>query len=85
MGIGLVAGRTSAAEPVDPAFRLARELLSAFEKEFGSINCRQLTGCDLTTEAGRRAFEEGGVFGRCQRYVESAAGITMRLIGSPDL
>ncbi len=81
MGIGLVAGRASPNEPTDPAFRLARELLSAFEKEFGSINCRELTGCDLTTEAGRRAFEEGGVFARCQRYVESAAGIAMQLLG----
>ncbi len=81
MGIGLVAGRTSPDEPIDAAYRLSREVLSAFEKEFGSINCRELTGCDLTTEAGRRAFEEGGVFARCQRYVESAAGIAMQLLG----
>jgi len=85
MGIGLAAGRTSPDEPIDPAFRLSRELLNAFEREFGSINCRQLTGCDLTTEAGRRAFEEGGVFARCQRYVESAATIATRLIGDSDL
>ncbi len=81
MGIGLAVGRSTPDESTDSAYRLTRQLLAEFEKEFGSINCRQLTGCDLGTRAGQRAFLEGRVYERCQRYVERAADIAMRLVG----
>jgi hypothetical protein len=29
-------------------------LLSAFEQEFGSIRCRDLTGCNMLTEEGMK-------------------------------
>src|SRR5512136_2619153 len=56
MGIGLVAGRNSPAESLDPAYTLAQRFISAFEEQYGSVNCRQLTGCDLATESGQRYF-----------------------------
>ena len=58
MGINLVAGRNSPAESLEISYTLTQKLISRFEKQYGSINCRQLIGCDLATEAGQRYFME---------------------------
>jgi C_GCAxxG_C_C family probable redox protein len=52
MAIGLKQGR---AESMDEALRnlaVAREFRRRFETEMKTINCRELTGADLTTEEG---------------------------------
>jgi C_GCAxxG_C_C family probable redox protein len=49
MGIGLVVGRDSPAESLEPAYALTQKLISRFEGQYGSVNCRQLIGCDLST------------------------------------
>jgi C_GCAxxG_C_C family probable redox protein len=54
MGINLVAGRSSPSESIEPSYDLTRKLISHFERQYGSVNCRQLIGCDLATEAGQQ-------------------------------
>lgn len=55
------------------ARELTAELLVAFEADFGATTCRALTGVDLRTEAGHRAFIESGVWrDGCMRQVELA-------------
>ena len=49
LALGMVAGRDSADESVDPVYGLVREVLDEFEAEFGSTTCLGLTGCDLAT------------------------------------
>ena len=56
-------------------------MLEAFAREFGSTNCRELTGCDFRTEEGRRAFQENHVAERCRDYVEGATRLAGQLIG----
>jgi C_GCAxxG_C_C family probable redox protein len=80
MGISLVTGRSSPAGSIESSYALTRQLIDRFEKQHGSINCRQLTGCDLATEAGQRAFEENHLMDQCQQYVGDAASIMMSLI-----
>ena len=79
MGIGLISGRSSAAESVERNYALVRQFIERFEKQHGSTNCGQLTGCDLATEEGQRAFEEKRVIERCQHYVEDAAILAMSI------
>lgn len=43
-----------------------------FEEEFGATDCRTLTGHDLTTRDGYRAFAASDARLRCTRYVEWA-------------
>jgi C_GCAxxG_C_C family probable redox protein len=80
MGIGLVAGRDSPAESLEPAYTLTQKLISAFEKQYGSVNCRQLIGCDLATEAGQRYFMENNLMERCLQCAADATSMAVSLI-----
>lgn len=73
LALGELAGRRVADHR--EAKRVARELTAAamadFEAAFGATTCRALTGADLTTEAGHRAFIEGGAWrDGCRRQLE---------------
>jgi len=80
MGIGLVAGRDSPIESIEPAYTLVRKLISAFEQQYGSVNCRQLIGCDLATESGQRHFMEKNLMESCLQYAEGATCMAVSLI-----
>jgi C_GCAxxG_C_C family probable redox protein len=80
-GAALALGELSASRIADHrrAKRVARELtadlMTAFETEFGATTCRALTGADLTTDEGHRAFIESGVWREgCMRQLEMAVG-----------
>jgi C_GCAxxG_C_C family probable redox protein len=80
MGINLVAGRNLPSESVESSYTLAQQFISRFEKQHGSINCRELTGCDLATEEGQRMFNENHLIEGCQQYVGDATSMVMSLI-----
>jgi C_GCAxxG_C_C family probable redox protein len=80
MGIGLVAGRDSSAESVEPAYTLVQKIIRAFEEQYGSVNCRQLIGCDLATEAGQQYFMENNLMESCLQYAEGATRLAISLI-----
>jgi len=56
MAIGLEHGRDFESEDRLGAWGLAQEFRRRFEAEMGNIGCRELTGADLTTEEGRKAY-----------------------------
>lgn len=81
LAIGLVLGRASEMEPVQPAYTATQRLLHEFEKEFGSRNCQSLLdGCDLGTPEGQTMFKELKLAQRCQHITGKAAEIAARVI-----
>ena len=80
MGINLLAGRNSPAESIELSYALTQELISRFEKHYGSVNCRQLIGCDLATEAGQRYFMENHLMEHCLQYAEEATSLAVSLM-----
>ena len=75
LAVGMLAERriVDHGEAKRAARLLTADLLAAFETGFGSSACRELTGSDLRTEAGHRAFIEGGIWrDRCMRQIETA-------------
>ena len=52
MGIGLVKGRSDDMETMMRTLALGEEFRRRFEAEMETINCRELTGIDLTTPEG---------------------------------
>ena len=52
MAIGLKQGRADRMEEMLGNLAVAREFCRRFETEMGAIGCRELTGLDLSTEAG---------------------------------
>jgi len=83
MAIGLKYGAT---EPGDTdtrleANRIVREFIRRFEERRGSIACRDLIGCDISTPGGYRTATEQNLFDSiCTRIVAEAAAILDELI-----
>jgi len=80
MGINLVAGRSSPSESTEFSYTLTQKLISRFERQYGSVNCRQLIGCDLATETGQQYFIENNLMERCLQYAEGATRMALSLI-----
>ena len=80
MGIDLVTGRNSPAESLEVNYALIQKLISRFETQYGSINCRQLLGCDLAIDSGQRYFMENHLMESCLQYAEGATSMALALI-----
>jgi len=80
MGIGLILGRNSPTGSLEPTYTLVQKLICAFEKQYGSVNCRQLIGCDLATEAGQKYFMENHLMEQCLQYAEEATRMAISLM-----
>ena len=58
--IGLAVGRTDAKddEGKQRAYSAARELIQHFQERWGTLTCRELTKCDLSTQEGFNKYRE---------------------------
>ncbi len=63
MVIGCKHGMVDAANPAakETAYAHVQKFAHQFRKLHGTTSCRQLLGCDLTTEEGRKHFEGKGL------------------------
>ena len=81
LAINMVAGRSSAGQPLEPHFRLVRAFLGEFEKKFGTTCCERLIGCRLDTPDGHRFFKENGLREKkCLRFTREAAGMASDIL-----
>lgn len=81
LAIGMVLGRDTEDEPVQPAYAAARHLMEEFQQEFGSRDCQALLdGCDLGTPEGQATFREHKYRERCLRFTGRAAELAGQII-----
>ena len=80
MAINLIYGRSAPEESLESNFAVVQRFINKFESEFGSINCKQLTDCDLGTEEGQTTFKENKLVEQCKDYTEAATKIAMSII-----
>lgn len=83
MVLGLKFG-TSTTEPQakETVYALVREFAERFKACHGSIVCRDLLGCDLSTPEGAAQAREKKLFSRaCPPYIETAAAILEEIMG----
>jgi len=81
MAIGLKHGREEPSQPRDKPYALAREFCQRFEEETGSLSCRELTGIDLSTPEGQKAFYSSDIPIRvCLPAIGAAFRLVMELI-----
>jgi C_GCAxxG_C_C family probable redox protein len=83
MALGLRHGFSSPKDPEGRARILgkSKEFVAEFKKEFGTISCRELLGCDLNTDEGRNKHEEDNQRELiCRKCVEAAAGFAEALM-----
>ncbi|MCK4942821.1 MAG: C_GCAxxG_C_C family protein [Candidatus Aminicenantes bacterium] len=79
MAVNMIMGRQSPDQSQEENYLAVQKLLAGFKKEFGSINCWELTGCDLATEAGQNTFRDKNIHERCTRFVQEATRLVMTL------
>jgi len=83
MVIGLKYGRTRADddEAKRRTYALVREFVEQFKARNGTILCRELLGCDISTPEGNRAAKEKGLFSTvCPGFVRDAVGILEKIL-----
>lgn len=84
MALGILYGRDDAKQPYEPVYKKVRQFLRLFEEEFGSINCFELTGFDLSKQKERLAFAEKGMIEKCRHFTGRAARLVAELSNDPE-
>jgi C_GCAxxG_C_C family probable redox protein len=80
LALGMVYGRSSPTEPVEPAYEKVQIFLNRFQDQNGSLMCEGLIDCNLSTPGGREAFKQKGLKERCSAITGEAAGLVVDLI-----
>ena len=63
----------------------AVQFLDEFANRKGSYVCREILGCDLSTEEGRNYARSNGLFGKlCPEMVRTAAEILTEMLGGNE-
>jgi len=62
-------------------YGIVREFGDKFKARNGSVNCKELLGCDVTTDEGLATAKEKGLFAsRCAELVQDAAEILQNIL-----
>jgi C_GCAxxG_C_C family probable redox protein len=83
MVIGLKYGRTTVQDTQshEKTTRLVKEFVDKFKSIHGSIVCRELLGCDLSTPDGLKTFVDKNLRDNlCTKFVQDAAEIVEQLL-----
>ena len=59
-------------EKINAVYAKVRDLIGDFTKQKKTVKCRELLGCDLNTEEGRKYFEENNLRENCRSYIRLA-------------
>ena len=83
MLIGLKHGKTKAedVESAELTSSAANKFISEFKESNGSIMCKELLGCDISTPQGWKLAEEKGIFSdSCPRFIQSSIDILEQIL-----
>ena len=82
LALGMIYGRAAVGDSAskDLTYELVAQFVRGFETMFGSADCRELLGCDISTEEGMRTFEEQGLIEKCYGFAEEATAYLMKVI-----
>jgi C_GCAxxG_C_C family probable redox protein len=57
MALGILFGRKSSDDSIKKIYALSERLVRDFETQFGSRNCSDILGCDISTREGEAVFD----------------------------
>ncbi len=84
MAVNLLYGRNDPRIPIEENYARVQALIKRFESRFGTANCRELIGCDLSTEQGRDYFKQNNLLQRCRQYTTAAAEMAAQIIDGAE-
>jgi C_GCAxxG_C_C family probable redox protein len=83
MAIGLVYGRKDLKDAAakEKIYGIVDEYLKKFIKKYGTLSCRELTGCDMLTPEGLKKIKDGKIHANvCAPIVEFAEHEALKII-----
>lgn len=81
IGLKYGMGITGDKEARDLTYQLIREFTNQFQKIHGSINCKELLGCNINTPEGREYYDQNDFFEKkCFHYVKDSAKILENIL-----
>jgi len=80
MAISIFYRRGLPDEPIDKSYVPVKKIIEIFENKFGSTNCRELTGCDLGIEEGRKRYFAANMLERCRGCTGEATRLATSII-----
>ena len=80
LALNMVYGRNGSNDSVEQNYSAVQKFVDLFGKEFGSVNCQELLGCDLGTEIGQKLFEEEQLHNRCREFAGRASELVIHVI-----
>lgn len=82
MGIGFVFGCTKGEEKEnrEKTYAKVQEMIRDFEKNYATIQCRQLIQLNLLDPKDRKKFQELDMRKRCAKFVAKCASLSRQLI-----
>ena len=82
MALGLLYDRDNKKQSYEAIYDKVQQFIGAFKKVYGSINCYDLTGLDISKEEERKIFVEKGIKEKCGLLTGKAAGLVAELISN---
>jgi len=81
MALDIKFGRNQAEKQERKAYWFAIEFLNRFVKEHSYLSCRELTGCDFSTEEGMKKYQDENMWKtKCRQYIATATALAFDLI-----
>ncbi|MHC4156261.1 MAG: C-GCAxxG-C-C family protein [Planctomycetota bacterium] len=83
MVLGLKYGQTEAEDrgPKERTYELVRQFVEKFESRNGSVMCKELLGCDISTPEGMKTARERDLFvSFCPKMVRDSAEIIEEML-----
>ena len=83
MVLGLYSGfkEGDSRDKINAVYEKVRRLIGGFSARKGTVKCRDLLGCDLTTEEGQKFFKENNLRDRCKDYVRLSCELLEEIRG----
>ncbi len=81
MALNMLYGRDAPDKTTDRNYALVARFVDEFEKHFGSANCSDLLGCDLSAREGLEIFQARGLKTKiCLKVTGEAAAMVAKII-----
>jgi C_GCAxxG_C_C family probable redox protein len=83
IALGIKFGRDQPEKKGYKPYWFAAEFLKRFRRDWRCWTCHELTGCNLTTDAGRKKYDDNKLWEtRCRKLIATASGIAYDIIHS---
>ncbi len=82
LGIGILLGRESPDEDVEECYSAIQAFKRSFQAKYNTVNCREITGCDLGTDDGQAKFLASGQKQKCREITACAANLAIDAVNS---